>query len=195
VILAQGVLRKKKFSRYKAKRTAKIMKLQNYQSASLNSFDFNFKTSSGDEINLKMYDNKTVDYASAKTAGASASALTLTHEYGYSFSYKGDGLDARDKEELAAALEKIAPSIDKFMKNVKEGEDPIFSRVTNLANSLRKELPEVKDANHKNFIADGTLKLFDRLMEQNKADAKLLQNSKKLFDELISQLDSFKFYV
>ena len=131
------------------------MKLQNYQSASLNSFDFSFKTSSGDEINLKMYDNKTVDYASAKIAGASASALTLTHEYGYSFSYKGDGL----------------------------------------ANSLRKELPEVKDANHKNFIADGTLKLFDRLMEQNKADAKLLQNSKKLFDELISQLDSFKFYV
>ena len=171
------------------------MKLQNYQSASLNSFDFSFKTSSGDEINLKMYDNKTVDYASAKTAGASASALTLTHEYGYSFSYKGDGLDARDKEELTAALEKIAPSIDKFMKNVKEGEDPIFSRVTNLANSLRKELPEVKDANHKNFIADGTLKLFDRLMEQNKADNRLLQNSRKLFDELISQLDSFKFYV
>ena len=171
------------------------MKLQNYQSASLNSFDFSFKTSSGDEINLKMYDNKTVDYASAKTAGTSASALTLTHEYGYSFSYKGDGLDARDKEELAMALEKIAPSIDKFMKNVKDGEDPIFSRVTNLANSLRKELPEIKDTNHKNFIADGTLKLFDSLMEQNKADAKLLQNSKKLFDELISQLDSFKFYV
>lgn len=69
------------------------MKLQNYQSASLNSFDFSFKTSGGDEINLKMYDNKTVDYASAKTAGASVSALTLTHEYGYSFSYKGDGLE------------------------------------------------------------------------------------------------------
>jgi len=32
-------------------------------------------------------------------------------------------------------------------------------------------------------------------MEQNKAGDKLLQNSKKLFDELISQLDSFKFYV
>ena len=42
VILAQGVLRKKKFSRYKTKRTAKIMKLQNYQNASLNSFDFSF---------------------------------------------------------------------------------------------------------------------------------------------------------
>lgn len=53
------------------------MKLQNYQSASLNSFDFSFKTSSGDEINLKMYDNKTASYASTKTAGASASALTL----------------------------------------------------------------------------------------------------------------------
>jgi len=81
------------------------------------------------------------------------------------------------------------------MKNVKDGEDWVSSRVTNLANSLRKELPEIKDANHKNFIADGTLKLFDRLMEQNKADNRLLQNSKKLFDELISQLDSFKFYV
>ena len=153
------------------------------------------KTSSGDEISFSMYDNKSLESSSQKNGTSSQKSLTLTHEYGYEFLYKGNGIDEQDMKEIEEAMKQIRPQVDEFMKNVKEGEDPIFSRVTNLANSLRKELPDVKDANHKNFIADGTLKLFDRLMEQNKADAKLLQNSKKLFDELISQLDSFKFYV
>lgn len=168
---------------------------KSYQSASLNNLDFSFKTSSGDEIKFNMYDNKTIDYASSKNGNTSVSALTLTHEYGYNFSYKGDGLDENDKAELAKALEEIAPSIEKFMKNVKDGQDPTFAQVTNLANSLKKKLPEIKDENHKNFISDNTLKLFDKLMEQQKADQKLLQNSKKLFDSLMEQMDSFKFYV
>lgn len=168
---------------------------KSYQSASLNSFDFSFKTSGGDEIKFNMYDNKTVDYVSSKSKKGSAQSLTLSHEYGYSFSYKGDGLDERDKAELAKALEQIAPSIEKFMKNVKEGEDPAFSQITNLANGIKKQLPQIKDENHKNFVSDNVLKLFDRLAEKQKADQKTLENSKKLFDGIIEQLDSFKFYV
>ncbi|MGP1485988.1 MAG: ATP/GTP-binding protein [Campylobacter sp.] len=167
---------------------------KSYQSASLNNFEFNFKTSSGDEIKLNMYDNKTLDYSSSKNSKGSSSALTLTHEYGYNFSYKGNGLDENDKAELAKALEEITPSIEKFMKNIKDGEEPAFAQITNLANSMKKKLPEVKNENHKNFISDGALKLFDKIMEQQKADQKILQNSKKLFDSLIEQLDSFKIY-
>ena len=168
---------------------------KSYQSINLNNFDFSFKTSGGDEIKFNMYDNKTVDYESSKNHNTSAQSLTLTHEYGYSFSYKGDGLDENDKIELAKALEDIAPSVEKFIKNVKDGEEPTFAKITNLANSLKKQLPEIKDENHKNFISNNTLNLFDRLMEKQKADQKILENSKKLFDGLIEQLDSFKFYV
>ena len=85
--------------------------------------------------------------------------------------------------------------MEKFIKNVKDGEEPTFAKITNLANSLKKQLPEIKDENHKNFISNNTLNLFDRLMEKQKADQKILENSKKLFDGLIEQLDSFKFYV
>ena len=81
------------------------------------------------------------------------------------------------------------------MKNVKEGEYPIFSQITNLANGIKKQLPQIKDENHKNFVSDNVLKLFDRLAEKQKADQKTLENSKKLFDGIIEQLDSFKFYV
>lgn len=171
------------------------MQISSYQNANFNNLDFSFKTSSGDEIKFNMYDNKTVDFTSSKTAASSTRSLTLTHEYGYNFSYSGNGIDEQDKLEIAKALEELQPSIDKFMKNVKEGEDPTFAQITNLANSLKKSLPEIKDANHKNFISDAALNLFDRLLEQNQADLKLLENTKKLFDELISQLDSFKFYV
>ena len=46
------------------------------------------------------------------------------------------------------------------MKNVKEGEDPAFSQITNLANGIKKQLPQIKDENHKNFVSDNVLKLF-----------------------------------
>ncbi|WP_169939819.1 ATP/GTP-binding protein [Campylobacter sp. RM15925] len=163
--------------------------------ANFNNFDFSFKTSSGDEIKFSMYDNKSVEYESSRSSNAQSRSLTLTHEYGYSFSYVGNGLDENDKKELAKALESIAPSIDEFMKNVKAGETPAFTKLTNLANSLKKELPTIKDINHKNFVSEGTLRLFDELLKQNKADLNLLETSKKLFDNLIEQLDSFKLYV
>ena len=171
------------------------MQISGYQKANFNSFDFNFKTSGGDEIKFSMYDNKTVDFTSSKTATSSARSLTLTHEYGYSFSYSGDGIDEKDRAEIAKALEEIKPSIEKFIKNVKEGEDPTFAQITNLANNLKKSLPDIKDINHKNFISDNALNLFDKILEKNQADLRVLENAKKLFDSLIEQLDSFKFYV
>lgn len=168
-----------------------------YSQSSLNSFNFSLKTSSGDEINLKAYDNKTLSYASSQNQNSSSQSLTLTHEYGYSFAYTGNGLDARDLAELDEALKQIQPQIDEFMKNVAAGNQIAGSNqtISNLANRIKSQLPEARDLNHNNLIADKTLKLFDSLLEQNKAAKNVLEASKKLFDEIQNKTNKFSFYV
>ncbi|MGG7048579.1 MULTISPECIES: ATP/GTP-binding protein [unclassified Campylobacter] len=161
----------------------------------LSSLDFSFKTSSGDKINLGLYNNKSVEYASARTANSSIQSLTLTHEYGYNFEYVGNGIDANDLKEINEALEKIQPKIDEFLKQIED--DKIFSNseITNLASSLKSELPQAKDLNHANLIADKTLKMFDSLLEQHKLSQKMLEKVNKLFENVIDNTQKFSFYV
>ncbi|CAD7288857.1 ATP/GTP-binding protein [Campylobacter suis] len=163
--------------------------------AKLSSLDFSFKTSSGDKINLGLYNNKSVEYASARTANSSIQSLTLTHEYGYNFEYVGNGIDANDLKEINEALEKIQPKIDEFLKQIED--DKIFSNseITNLASSLKSELPQAKDLNHANLIADKTLKMFDSLLEQHKLTQKMLEKVNKLFENVIDNTQKFSFYV
>ena len=66
--------------------------------------------------------------------------------------------------------------------------------ITNLANSIKKDLPQINNENQKNAIGSSVLYLFDNLLKQNKADEKTLQSSKNLFDEILKQLQSFSIY-
>lgn len=168
-----------------------------YSQGSFNNFNFSLKTSSGDEINLAMYDNKTLEYTSSQNSQQSTQSLTLTHEYGYSFAYTGDGLDARDLAELDEALKLVAPQIDSFMKNIAAGDSIAGTNqsISNLANRIKSQLPEAKDLNHANLINDKTLKLFDSLLEQNKATQNVLEASRKLFEEILNRTNKFSFYV
>ncbi|QCD44215.1 ATP/GTP-binding protein [Campylobacter mucosalis] len=171
------------------------MKANLYSQSSYNNLDFAFKTSSGDKINLSMYDNKSVQMSSVKTQNSSTQAMTLTHEYGYQFEYSGNGLDANDIKEINEALKKIKPQIDEFMKSVDEGNIFSNNEISNFANELKKNLPQAKDLNHANAIADNALKMFDEMLEQHKAGQKLLEKTKKLFDDLMDSTNKFSFYV
>ncbi|MBE3606392.1 ATP/GTP-binding protein [Campylobacter sp. RM13119] len=167
-----------------------------YSQGSYNNFDFSFKTSSGDQINFSMYDNKSLEYSSQSSHNQSSRSLTLTHEYGYNFSYVGDGLDEQDLAELNEALKQIAPQVDEFMKNVKDADKIAGTNqsITELANSIKSKLPQAKNNNHQNMINDNVLKLFDKLLETNKANNDLLDASKRLFDRLIDQTNKLYFY-
>ena len=88
-----------------------------YANSSLNSFDFKFKTSSGDEINLSVYNNKSLEYKKQSDKNTQTSELTLSHKYGYKFEFKSNGLSQQDKLEIAKALEDITPKIDEFINN------------------------------------------------------------------------------
>ena len=137
-----------------------------YANSSLNSFDFKFKTSSGDEINLSVYNNKSLEYKKQSDKNTQTSELTLSHKYGYKFEFKSNGLSQQDKLEIAKALEDITPNIDELINN----------------------------ENQKNAIGSSVLYLFDNLLKQNKAGEKTLQSSKNLFDEILKQLQSFSIY-
>lgn len=165
-----------------------------YASSSLNNFDFKFKTSSGDEINLSMYDNKSLEYKKQSDKNTQTSELTLSHQYGYKFEFKSNGLSQQDKLEIAKALEDITPKIDEFIKQTNKNAPFSNDAITNLANSIKKDLPQIKNENQKNAISSSVLDLFDNLLKQNKANEKTLQSSKNLFDEILKQLQSFSIY-
>lgn len=165
-----------------------------YANSSLNSFDFKFKTSSGDEINLSMYNNKSLEYKKQSDKNTQTSELTLSHQYGYKFEFKSNGLSQQDKLEIAKALEDITPKIDEFIKQADKNAPFSNYAITNLANSIKKDLPQIKNENQKNAISSNVLDLFDNLLKQNKANEKTLQSSKNLFDEILKQLQSFSIY-
>ncbi|MBT0611707.1 ATP/GTP-binding protein [Campylobacter hyointestinalis] len=165
-----------------------------YTRSSLNNFDFKFKTSSGDEINLSMYDNKSLEYKKQSDKNTQTSELTLSRHFGYKFEFKSNGLSQQDKSEIAKALEDIAPKIDEFIKQTNENAPFSNDAITNLANSIKKDLPQIKNENQKNAISSSVLDLFDNLLKQNKANEKTLQSSKNLFDEILKQLQRFSIY-
>ena len=150
---------------------------------------FSMKTSSGDEISFSMYDNKNLEFSSQKNGTSSQRSLTLTHEYGYEFAYKGNGIDEQDMKEIEEAMKQIRPQVDEFMKNVKEGDKIAGSSqsISELSNKIKQMLPDAKDLDHKNFINDNMLKMFDELLAKNDANKNLLNATKRLFDTLLDE--------
>jgi hypothetical protein len=94
----------------------------NASSYSYNDFNFSMQTSSGDTINLKMYDEQSTDFSHQNDANASTTTLSLSHAYGYNFKYEGNGIDAQDKQEIAEAMKLIQPMLEDYLKNVADSE-------------------------------------------------------------------------
>ena len=82
------------------------------------------------------------------------------------------------------------------MKNVKGGDKIAGSSqsISDLSNKIKQMLPEPKDLNHKNFINDNMLKMFDELLAQNEANKNLLSATKRLFDTLLDESKKVSYY-
>ena len=61
-----------------------------------NSFGFSMQTSSGDTINLSMYDARYAEVSQENTDTTQSTTYSLAHAYGYSFHYDGNGIDANE---------------------------------------------------------------------------------------------------
>lgn len=160
-----------------------------------NNFDFSFKTSSGDKISLSMYDKKEMSFEESKDGNSSMQKFSLTHAYGYEFHYKGNGLDANDKKEIAQAMKEIQPQIDEFMKNVSDSGIPSPKSILNLSRDVSEQLPKPKDNDHKLAIQDQMLKLFDFSLQKHFPNKDVLESAKDLFERIKEQMESFSLYV
>ncbi|MDD2382576.1 MAG: ATP/GTP-binding protein [Sulfurospirillaceae bacterium] len=160
-----------------------------------NDFSLSLQTSSGDTINLKMYDEKAVDFSHSEDKTSRSTTLSLSHAYGYSFEYNGDGIDENDKKEIQAAMKLVQPMIDEYLNNVQKSE-PSTADITNTAFDINTYLPKQKDSNTKGYLNDNILKSMDNTLATMKNNnEKILQNAQKLFDAILKQNNSFELYM
>jgi hypothetical protein len=162
-----------------------------------NNFDFSIKTSSGDKIDLKLYDEKSSQMSYKQDGNKTEMMLSLTHSYGYSFQYEGNGIDAQDKKEIDEAMKTIKPMLEKYMENVKDSEENFsMAEITNRAFDINQYLPKTEDLNTKDYLSDKTLKTFDKILERaENQNEKMLKHAQKLFDSLLKQMDRFELYI
>lgn len=164
---------------------------------SYNSLDFSLQTSSGDTIDLSMYDERSVEISQEQSGTTSSTSLSLSHAYGYSFHYKGNGIDENDQKEIDAAMKLIQPMMDEYLKNVEEsGSSTSQAKTTNTAYDINSKLPTIEDLNTQNYANDSILKSLDKILEKaQKQNEKLLQEAQKLFDSILKQQKGFELYI
>ena len=169
----------------------------NTSNYSYNDFNFSMQTSSGDKIDLKMYDEKSSEVTYKKDDNSTSMMLSLTHSYGYSFHYEGNGIDAQDKKEIDAAMKTIQPMLEQYMKNVKDSEENFsMAEITNRAFDINQYLPKIDNLDTKNYLSDKTLKTLDKILEKAEyQNEKMLKHAQKLFESLLKQMDRFEFYI
>ena len=145
-------------------------------------FDFKFTTSSGDKIELNMYDSVEIDKSYSKNNSSETAEMTLKHEHGYHFHYEGNGLSKEDIKEIKEAMKKIKPLVEKFLKAKKEHQ----KEITNFVHNLKSLLPKPKNENHKLAIKHHTVNTFDEILKNIKASIKELKKTKELFDKIFN---------
>jgi len=165
-----------------------MLNIGKYASNSAN-FNFSFTTSSGDKIDLKMFDSIEAENHFTKTRTSVSQELTLTHQFGYEFHYEGNGLDENDIKEIKEAFKKIKPMLKEFLKQKDINEKVI----KNAANRLKSYLPPIKNQNHLNALKQEGVNTFDEVLKSIKAGIEELKKAKELFDNLFNQ--KFEIYV
>jgi hypothetical protein len=162
-----------------------------------NSFGFSLQTSSGDTIDLSMYDARYAEMSQETSGQSHSTTLTLAHAYGYSFHYEGNGIDANDQKEIDAAMKLIQPQLDEYLKNVQESaKNTNLASLTNTAYDVNQKLPAAKNQNTQNFMNDSLLKMIDKLMQKAEhQNEKTLQEAQKLFDSILKQQKGFELYM
>lgn len=162
-----------------------------------NSFGFSLQTSSGDTIDLSMYDARYAEMSQEKSNTSQSTTLTLAHAYGYSFHYEGNGIDQNDQKEIDAAMKLIQPQLDEYLKNVQESaQNTNLASLTNTAYDVNQKLPVAKNKNTQNFMNDSLLKMIDKIMQKaENQNEKTLQEAQKLFDSILKQQKGFELYM
>jgi len=168
---------------------------QSLSTSMMNAFSFDLTTSSGDRIELSMYDSRSLSYEQSRSGGRESLSMSLRHEFGYSFSYKGDGIDAQDQKEIEEAMKAIKPLFEAFMENVKKsGEIAGAKELANISQSIRDMMPKPKSEDALALLKNRTVDTMDSVLSLFERDENLLDSSKRLFDRLFARLGGLEMY-
>jgi len=158
-------------------------------------FDFSLQTSSGDVINLSMYDTRSTEISHETRGNTQTTTLSLSHAYGYNFQYAGDGIDATDQKEIDEAMKAIQPMMDKYFESVQKSASN-QAQITNSAFEINSKLPTTTNANTQNYINDSLLKTLDSVLSKTQnQNEKMLNEAQKLFDGILQQNKGFNLYM
>lgn len=151
-------------------------------------FSLDYTTKSGKKLSLDMYDNQSINYSKDDNS----KNLSLKREYGFSFTFEGSKLTQNELDEIKDAMKEVEPMIQNFLANSKveklKPKDLIQS-----AMQMANVLPTPKDENHQNAIMNGFTNKLENLLNKNQTpsneqNAALLEDSKKLLDEVLEQM-------
>ena len=175
-----------------------MMQSINTNNYSHNDFSFSMQTSSGDKIDLLLYDEKSSEISMKSDKKSTNMSLSLSHSYGYSFNYVGNGIDENDKKEIKAAMKIIQPMLEKYFSNINKSQNSQSeAEITNKAFDINSYLPKFTNENNNkiNYLNDKTLQTIDKILENTKnQNNKILKHAQKLFDKLIKQSSGFEYY-
>jgi hypothetical protein len=150
---------------------------------------FSFKTSSGDTIDLELYSKKQLDYSKEEGSSGSKEALSFASKEGYKFKFQTNGLSEQDKAEIADAMKKIEPAVQKFMSDNQAGsflKEPLDV----IATSIKNELPKPKDQNTKNALSASVVGLFDNSLKKAAEPKDVFEDMKKLLDKILKNIQN-----
>lgn len=151
-------------------------------------FSLDYTTKSGKKLSLDMYDNQSINYSKDDNS----KNLSLKREYGFSFTFEGSKLTQNELDEIKDAMKEVEPMIQNFLTNSKVGKlkpKDLIQSAMQMANVL----PTPKDENHQNAIMNGFTNKLENLLNKNQTPSKeqnaaLLEDSKKLLDEVLEQM-------
>lgn len=151
-------------------------------------FSLDYTTKSGKKLSLDMYDNQSINYSKDDNS----KNLSLKREYGFNFTFEGSKLTQNELDEIKDAMKEVEPMIQNFLANSKVEElkpKDLIQSAMQMANVL----PTPKDENHQNAIMNGFTNKLENLLNKNQTPSKeqnaaLLEDSKKLLDEVLEQM-------
>lgn len=153
------------------------------------------KTSSGDTLSLNFENTQQLSLNSRQKEGTKESSFSFSSMQSFAFELNTNGITQQDQKEIDTFMKKAQPYIDKFMKELSDGEQK--SPINKIASDLTKALGDLKhsDESVKNHAKKGIVDLFDNALKQipppkNENDmSKIISEAEKFLKKILEGFD------
>lgn len=163
--------------------------LQSLSAYKSHNLDIYMKTSSGDEINISLSNEKSLNYENKKTENLSLSDFSFSSSKEFKFEINSNGIDDQDKKEIKEFMKLAKPFIDRFMKELKEDSQttPLNSFIKDIDNTLAPLKGKSEDV--KNYTKNEIVKAFDNSLKEISDFEDIIKQSEKFLKQTLKAFD------